>query len=123
MSQGHTVEEAYVEAMAMSPQCFESQGYGSCMRFAGEADFTLAPVVYRVPAIEVSVDIRPSSYPNRINLKSKGKILVAILSTDDFDAHDVDPVTCEFAGVYPLRWNTEDVNYDGGYDMLFHFMT
>lgn len=73
--------------------------------------------------IEVDIDIKPGSYPNSINLKSKGKVPVAILSTDDFDAYDVDPVSCEFAGAYPLRWNTEDVDYDGDYDILFHFMT
>jgi hypothetical protein len=73
--------------------------------------------------LEVVIDIKPGSYPNSINLKSKGKIPVAILSTDDFDAYDVDPDTCVFAGAYPVRWNTEDVDHDGNFDMLFHFFT
>jgi hypothetical protein len=73
--------------------------------------------------IEVDIDIKPGSYPNSINLKSSGKVPVAILTTDDFDAYDVDPVSCVFAGAYPLRWNMEDVDYDGDYDILFHFMT
>ena len=73
--------------------------------------------------IEVDIDIKPGSCPNSINLKSKGNVTVAIISTDDFDAYDVDPVSCEFAGAYPLRWKMEDVNDDGYHDMLFHFMT
>lgn len=73
--------------------------------------------------IEVDIDIKPGSYPNSINLKSKGKVPVAILTTDDFDAYDVDPVTCYFAGAYPLCWKMKDVDCDGDYDILFHFMT
>jgi hypothetical protein len=71
----------------------------------------------------VNIDIKPGSYPNSINLKSKGKFPVAILTTDVFDAYDVDPVSCVFAGAYPLRWNMEDVEHDGDKDMVFHFMT
>ncbi len=37
-------------------------------------------------AIPVTIDIKPGSDPNSINPKSKGKIPVAILSTQDFDA-------------------------------------
>ncbi|MCK5509273.1 MAG: right-handed parallel beta-helix repeat-containing protein [Desulfobacterales bacterium] len=73
--------------------------------------------------IEIKIDIKPGSYPNSICLKSKGKVPVAILTTDDFDACDVDPVSCEFAGAYPLRWKMEDVDNDGDHDMLFHFKT
>ena len=81
-------------------------------------------VITGIPTtVEVTIDIKPGSYPNSINLKSRGKVPVAILTTDDFDAYDVDPVSCEFAGAYPLRWNMEDVDHDGDYDMLFHLMT
>jgi len=73
--------------------------------------------------IEVQIDIKPGSYPNSINLKSKGKVPVAILTTGDFDAYYVDPVSCEFAGAYPIRWHIKDVNQDGDHDILFHFMT
>ena len=73
--------------------------------------------------VEVSVDIKPGSYPNSINIKSKGKVPVAILTTDDFDAYDVDPDTVTFAGANPLRWKMEDVDNDGDHDMLLHFKT
>jgi hypothetical protein len=87
------------------------------------AGFDMGADEFVLSYIEVDLDIKPGSYPNSINLNSKGKVTVAILTTDDFNANDVDPVTCEFAGEYPLRWKMEDVDYDGDYDMLFHFMT
>ena len=75
------------------------------------------------PVVEVTIDIKPGSDPNSINLKSKGVVPVAVLTTDDFDASTVDPVTVEFAGASPLRWVIEDVDGDGDVDLLFHFKT
>jgi hypothetical protein len=75
------------------------------------------------PLIAVGIDINPGGGPNGINLKSNGKVPVAILTTDDFNAYDVDPVSCEFAGAYPVRWNMKDVDNDGVQDILLHFMT
>ena len=77
---------------------------------------------YQVP-IQASIDIKPGSDPNSINLKSKGVVPVAVLTTDDFDASTIDPVTVTFAGASPLRWALEDVDNDGDMDMLFHFKT
>jgi len=72
---------------------------------------------------ERPIDIKPGSYPNSINLKSKGVVPVAVLTTDDFDASTVDPDTVLFAGASPLRWAREDVDGDGDTDLLFHFKT
>ena len=64
---------------------------------------------------EVSIDIKPTSCPNPLNVKSKGVLPVAILGTADFDVTTVDPATVELEGVEPLRWAFEDVAtpYDG----------
>ena len=72
-----------------------------------------------------TIDIKPGSDLNNINLKSKGVVPVAVLSTDDFDAStiDTDTDTVKFAGVSPVRWTMEDVDDDGDEDMLFHFRT
>jgi len=75
------------------------------------------------PVIAVSIDIKPGSDPNSINLKSRGVVPVAVLTTDDFDASTVDPSTVLFADASPLRWALEDVDDDGDVDLLFHFKT
>jgi len=63
----------------------------------------------------VNVDIKPTSCPNPLNVKSKGVLPVAILGTEDFDVTTIDPETVRLEGVAPLRWKTEDVAtpYDG----------
>jgi hypothetical protein len=73
----------------------------------------------------VEIDIKPGSDLNSINLKSKGVVPVAVLSTNDFDASTIDPDTDTvlFAGAKPERWTMEDVDNDGKDDMLFHFKT
>ena len=73
----------------------------------------------------IDIDIKPGGNPNNINLKSKGVVPVAVLTTGDFDASTIDPSTdtVEFAGASPVRWKLCDVNGDGNDDMLFHFKT
>ena len=74
------------------------------------------------------VDIKPGKTPNSINLKSKGKIPVAILTTDTFLAfNEVDPLSVEFgpAGATEShgRAHVKDVDDDGDMDLLLHFNT
>jgi len=73
----------------------------------------------------VDIDIKPGSDPNSINLKSKGVIPVAILTTDVFDATEVDPTTVLFAGAAPAHKDAhiEDVDDDGDLDLVLHFRT
>lgn len=73
--------------------------------------------------IDIDIDIKPDSELNKINLKSKGVIPVAVLTTDDFNASEVDPESVTFAGAEPVRSTLEDVDEDGDLDMLFHFKT
>ena len=47
--------------------------------------------------LEVEIDIKPLSDPNSINLKSRGVIPVAILTTPAFDATTVNPGSVVFA--------------------------
>jgi hypothetical protein len=62
-----------------------------------------------LPALAVSVDIRPGSCPNPVNVKSKGVLPVAILGAEDFDVNSIDAVSVRLAGVEPLRSSYEDV--------------
>jgi hypothetical protein len=73
------------------------------------------------PLIHVDIDINPRRKYKKIVLKPKGEVRVAILTTDDFDANDVDPDTCVFANANPLRWKMKDVDKDRDDDMLFYF--
>jgi hypothetical protein len=59
--------------------------------------------------LHVDVDIKPTSCPNPLNLKSRGVLPVAILGTATFDVTDIDIATIRLAGVAPLRSGLEDV--------------
>lgn len=85
---------------------------------------------FETPVIGAEIDIKPGSFPNSINPKSKGVIPVAILTTTaedgdsiDFDAAIVDPETVEFgpAGAIPTQYALEDVDGDSDLDMILHF--
>ena len=63
--------------------------------------------------IRVTVDVKPMSWPNPLNVNSKGVLPVAILGTEDFDVTQIDPATILLEGVAPLRWALEDVGTPG----------
>ena len=82
--------------------------------------------------LAVAIDIKPGSDPNSINPRSKGKIPVAILSTNtaagesvDFDATQVDSTTIRFgpdgANIAHSNGHVEDVDSDGDADLVLHF--
>jgi hypothetical protein len=83
------------------------------------------------PSIEVSVDIKPGTTLNPINLFSKGFVPVAIVTTESFDATSVDPSTVCFGDDDNPNQrdcteghdmgHIEDVNGDGRSDLLLHF--
>jgi hypothetical protein len=95
------------------------------------------------PQITVYVDIKPGSWPNPINVGSKGVLPVAICGTKDFDVKTIDPATVKIyiegieIGVSPIRWTYEDVatpwtgepggghalGGDGYLDLVLHFDT
>ena len=75
----------------------------------------------------MTIDIKPGSDANTINVNSKGIIRVAILSDAGFDASTVDTSTVAFgpsgAGVVHVGGHIDDVNRDGFNDLLLHFKT
>jgi hypothetical protein len=91
--------------------------------------------------IEVSIDIKPQSCPNPLNVKSQGVLPVAILGTDDFDVTNINPDTVTLEGQLALKSAIEDVatpyeptdktdcldcitdGPDGYLDLILHFNT
>lgn len=59
--------------------------------------------------VKVSIDIKPQTCPNPVNVKSKGVLPVAILGSDVLDVNDIDYNTVLLEGVGPLRGSYEDV--------------
>jgi hypothetical protein len=81
----------------------------------------------KMPATQVEIDIKPGKTPNGINPTGKQKIPVAILTTDTFDATQVDWETVQFgrdgATESHGRAHVKDVDDDGDFDLLLHFNT
>ncbi len=79
------------------------------------------------PVVPVQIDIKPGSFPNSINPRSRGKIPVAILTTDSFDATTASPKTLRFGPTgteaAPVRSALADVDRDGDIDLILHFNT
>jgi internalin A len=77
-------------------------------------------------ALAVEIDIKPGSESNSINPGADGVVPVAILTTADFDASTVDPVTVTLAGASVniagqsgrLQAELEDIDNDGDLDMV-----
>ena len=59
----------------------------------------------------ISVDIKPTSCPNPLNVGSRGVLPVAICGTEEFDVKtiDIELVSLSLVGVTPLRVDLEDV--------------
>lgn len=111
-----------------------------CVNYAWEYDNVTITVL---PLIGVSIDIKPGSWPNPIQTRSRGVLPLCICGTGDFDVMTVDPASVRLhsedveRGVAPLRWSWEDVatpyttDWGGGHalrgdgilDLVFHFDT
>ncbi len=83
--------------------------------------------------LPVTIDIKPGSFPNSINLGSQGLVPVAILTTGTFDASQFTPAmaqlvdastaTMDCTNANAVRYAREDVNGDGKADLVLFFDT
>jgi hypothetical protein len=60
--------------------------------------------------VSISIDIKPGSCPNPLNVKDKGVLPVAILGSEEFDVFNIDPASIRLEGVAPIRSSYEDVS-------------
>ena len=106
-----------------------------CCQFGGLLDevrlsnVALSPEQFLVsPVLSVTINIKPPAQaPVPINLKSKGALPVAILSSPTFDATQVNPATITLSGVSvgskgdssgQFACSAQDVNGDGLPDLV-----
>ena len=105
-----------------------ADAWGGCPTY-GQVAFNMIEL-YCLDPYPVTIDIKPGSDPNSINLGSNGVVPVAILGSDCFDAGTVDPSTVELAGA-DVRikgksgnaGSLEDVNDDGFLDLVVQVYT
>jgi len=107
-----------------------SSNNGSFSNKPSDPHIAFNDLCFVLESTEVQIDIKPGTNPNTINLKSKGTVPVAVLSSPSFSAATVSPLTVRLAGVpVSLRGNgtpmasLEDVNGDGLLDLVLHFST
>ena len=79
------------------------------MKTAGYYTWSFGAESWEVRPIPVSLDIKPQSCPNPLNVKSERVLPVAILGTYDFDVTQIDPASIRLVGVAPLRSSLKDV--------------
>jgi len=80
-----------------------------------------------LPPLEVDVDILPHDDPNLLtqNTRSKGRLPIAILGSEEYDIGDINLVSLSIAGtdLVPLKTPSadKDENGDGINDLVMHF--
>lgn len=93
----------------------------------GTGNYDFLTIKYIHEYVKVQLDIKPGSSQNSINPDNKGVVTVAIITTDDFDAVKVDPLSVTFgprrAAEAHGKGHLEDVDNDGDLDLLLHFDT
>lgn len=100
---------------------------------AGGGRDTSPPQTFTItvhPVIDAAVDVKPGEDPNTINVRSRGRLSIAVLSTqiangelDDVDATttDLSSLSLNATDVDAVHAAFEDVDGDGDDDLILHF--
>lgn len=87
--------------------------------FVGE--LWMLPLVNEPVVQEVSIDIKPGSAKNPFNIRSEGRLPVAILGSAELDVSLVDWDSLKLETIPPVSFLIEDVQADGHPDLVMHF--
>lgn len=118
---------SYTVAVSNSPRFFSNGGTVTSTRL-GNGDYKLLISGVTLPIQQINIDIKPGNDGVApINPRSNGKIPVAILSSHEFNAMNIDMSTLTFGStgkeVSLSHCNPQgkDINKDGFVDLLCHF--
>ncbi len=118
----------YVVGVSSYPRYFRDGGVTYAGRaVSGDYDLVVTGVSpEEASSLSIVIDIKPGSGEySPINPKSKGKVPVALITSGDFDATQVDPTSVTFGATgteaSATKCRTQDVDSDGNLDMLCHF--
>ena len=88
-------------------------------------EFAILIESLRQASFPITIEIKPGSNKNQINLNGKGVIPVAILSTESFDATTLDVTSLQLgpgqATETHNKRHVEDIDEDGLADVMLHF--
>jgi len=120
-------------AIALQPDGkIVAAGTSSNVQFTTGFDFAVVRYEVEAPAMEVTIDVRPGRFPNRIELEDDiceddDNLSVAVLTTPAFDALTVDASSLKLGDpllsgiVTPIRSRERDVDGDGDLDLVLVF--
>jgi hypothetical protein len=120
----------YTVGVSSWPRSFSDGGTAPSTTLNGvsNGDYTLVISGVTSPVVQINIDIKPGHGNSLapINPKSKGKIPVALLGSDDFSVSDVNVTSLTFGHTgdeasLSKCSGREDVNDDGFPDMVCHF--
>ena len=98
-------EGIYISDIAIGPD-----GALYVLWIRGEQDMYYVDRIVAIPEpVAVNIDIKPTSCPNPLNIKSSGVLPVAILGSDDVDVNEIVEASILLAGVDAIRYSFEDV--------------
>jgi hypothetical protein len=118
----------YTVAVSNFPILFRPGGTMTSTRTLSSGGYTLIISGLVPPVQYINIDIKPgNAEPAPINPKAKGMVPVALLSSNEFNALDVELNTLTFGATGDERSfrrcgkEGEDVNRDGRPDLVCHF--
>ncbi len=131
--------EPLLGAVPLRPYTLEWQQYG-CWNLAHHPDCVVRGIAIGgihcyvddvklvVDGLQVGVDVKPRSDIGRLNLHGRGVVPVAVLGSEEFDVHDIDPATLAFEGASAKPKGQSgkiggfaDVNGDSVLDLVVRF--
>jgi hypothetical protein len=124
------VTGTYTVGVSSSPRAFRPDGttISNALNSRSNGRYTLIISGVTVALQQINIEIKPGSGELApLNPKSRGNIPVALLSSDEFYAPDVDPTSLTFgstgdeASFRRCNKQGEDVNGDGKLDLVCHF--